>query len=93
MPGLRNRVIETMDGYGVARARTEIRNCGWLAQVDEHGGSIFAYRPFSKGAVDMGLLVDEVLEQLDLRPPLAATVGDVTADPRVEVITSLNNSK
>src|SRR5260221_8296740 len=52
-PGLRQRVIETLESYGVARARTEVRTCGWLAQVDEHGGSIFTYRPLSKGAVDL----------------------------------------
>jgi chromosome partitioning protein len=97
LPGLRNRVIETMDGYGVARAKTEIRNCGWLAQVDEHGGSIFAYRPFSKGATDMGLLVDEVLEQLGLHRPVALVpaMADSTAAPEDAaaeiIITHLNN--
>jgi chromosome partitioning protein len=68
-PGLRERVVQTLEAYGVPRARTEIRHCGWLAQVDEHGGSIFQYRPRSKGAVDMGLLVGEVLELLKLAPP------------------------
>jgi len=65
-PGLRQRVIETMDAHGVPRARTEIRSCGWLAQADDHGGSIFAYRPYSKGALDMALLVGEVLELLGI---------------------------
>lgn len=91
-PGLRRRVIETMDGYGVRRARTEVRHCGWLAQVDEHGGSIFDYRPFSKGAVDMGLLVREVLEQLGVNlPPPAVTAmetpADISAEASAEVIT------
>jgi len=40
-PGLRKRVIETLDLHGIPRAKTEIRTCGWLAQVDENGGSIF----------------------------------------------------
>jgi hypothetical protein len=53
-----------MDAYGIPRARTEIRTCGWLAQVDEHRGSIFHWRPYSKGAADMALLIDEVLELL-----------------------------
>ena len=43
--------------YGIEKARTEVRTCGWLAQVDENGGSIFHYRPHSKGAADMGALV------------------------------------
>lgn len=60
--GLRNRVIELMNSEGIARARSEVRSCGWLAQVDEHGGSIFRYRPHSKGAEDMAQLIDEVLE-------------------------------
>ncbi len=71
-PGLRQRVIDTMDGYGVPRARTEIRTCGWLAQADEHGGSIFSYRSLSKGAADMALLVGEVAELLGI--PLAPTI-------------------
>lgn len=60
-PGLRKRVMLVMDLHGIARASTEIRTCGWLAQVDEHGGSIFDWRPHSKGAQDFGRLVDEVL--------------------------------
>src|SRR5439155_14052214 len=34
-PGLRRRVIEVMDSHGIIRAASEIRTCGWLAQVDE----------------------------------------------------------
>jgi cellulose biosynthesis protein BcsQ len=60
-PGLRQRVADTLDAHGIKRAETEIRTCGWLAQVDENGGSIFHYRPHSKGAADMGSLVTEVL--------------------------------
>ena len=63
-PGLRQRVINAMQLQGIARANTEVRTCGWLAQVDENGGSIFEYRPFSKGAADMGALVEEVLALL-----------------------------
>src|SRR2546421_4495313 len=54
--GLRNRVIEAMELHAIPRAHTEIRTCGWLAQVDGNGGSIFAYRPHSRGAEDMALL-------------------------------------
>ena len=43
-------------------ARSEVRTCGWLAQVDENGGSIFHYRPLSNGAQDMAALTDEVRE-------------------------------
>ena len=89
-PGLRQRVIDMMDGYGVRRARTEIRTCGWLAQVDEHGGSIFTYRPLSKGAADMRSLIDEVLELLGLRESLPpADVPNASAAP---VITESMNA-
>lgn len=59
--GLRKRVIERMHEEHIPLAQSEIRNCGWLAQVDEHGGSILEYRPRSKGAEDMKSLRDEVL--------------------------------
>lgn len=62
--GLRNRVIALMDEERIPRARTEVRSCGWLAQVDEHGGSIFDYRPHAKGAEDMASLTEEVLAAL-----------------------------
>jgi len=65
--GLRNRVIALMDTEGIPRARTEVRSCGWLAQVDEHGGSIFRYRPHAKGAEGMASLTDETLEALGVR--------------------------
>jgi chromosome partitioning protein len=67
--GLRNRVIETMAVHGIPRAATEVRTCGWLAQVDEHGGSIFHYRPYSKGAADLAALRREVLELLSREHP------------------------
>jgi chromosome partitioning protein len=62
--GLRQRVIDALAQQGIARARTEVRTCGWLAQVDENGGNIFDYRPYSRGAEDMALLVQELLELL-----------------------------
>lgn len=63
-PGLHRRVVETLASHGIQSAKTEVRTCGWLAQVDENGGSIFHYRPHSKGAEDMAALVEEVLEIL-----------------------------
>ncbi len=60
--GLRKRVLQLMSADGIAPARSEIRSCGWLAQVDENGGSIFHYRPRSNGAQDMAALVEEVRE-------------------------------
>lgn len=60
LPGLRSRVIALLDQDGLSRAQTEIRSCGWLAQVDEFGGSIFHYRPYSRGAMDLAQLVEEV---------------------------------
>jgi chromosome partitioning protein len=62
--GLRKRVIEATNLHGIFLARTEIHTCGWLAQVDENGGNIFAYRPHSRGAEDMKLLIEELLEML-----------------------------
>ncbi len=60
--GLRKRVMERMHEEHIPIAQSEIRNCGWLAQVDEHGGSILKYRPRSKGAQDILVLRDEVLD-------------------------------
>jgi hypothetical protein len=68
--GLRQRVIEATQMHGIPLARTEIHTCGWLAQVDENGGNIFEYRPYSRGAEDMALLVQEVLEFLGRVQPL-----------------------
>jgi len=62
--GLRQRVIDATGLHGITLARTEIHTCGWLAQVDENGGNIFTYRPHSRGAEDMALLVQEILELL-----------------------------
>jgi chromosome partitioning protein len=76
LPGHRNRVIELMEQDGIARAPAEIRTCGWLAQVDEHGGSIFHYRPRANGAKDILGLKDQVLFTLGLKsPPESVPVG------------------
>jgi chromosome partitioning protein len=87
-PGLRRRVIETLEKHGIARAKSEIRTCGWLAQVDENGGSIFQYRPYSRGAEDMGNLVSEVLELLG-REDRAAEAAAVTTGDSLAV--NINN--
>jgi chromosome partitioning protein len=88
-PGLRRRVSETMDVHDIPRAKTEIRTCGWLAQVDEHGGSIFHWRPYAKGAIDMAALLDEVLTLLALddrtlaaliRPSIAAAASPAVGE-------------
>lgn len=68
LEGHRKRVIEIMDRDGIKRAHAEVRSCGWLAQVDEHGGSIFDYRPHAKGAQDIELLISEVLLTFGLPP-------------------------
>lgn len=62
LPGLRKRVLALLQADGIIPARSEIHSCGWLAQVDENGGSIFHYRPLSKGAQNMAALVEEVCE-------------------------------
>ncbi len=62
--GLRRRVIRNMQEENIGIAPVEVRTCGWLAQVDEHGGSIFHYRPRSKGAKDMNGVIDFALATL-----------------------------
>lgn len=85
--GLRRKVIETMRLHGIEPARTEMRTCGWIAQVDEHGGEIFAWRPHSLGATDVDALTTEVLHQLGVEidqnaptigDPIAAVLGEST---------------
>jgi chromosome partitioning protein len=68
LKGIHNRILALMASDGITLAKTEIRSCGWVAQVDEHGGSIFEYRPRSKGAADFAALKAEVLETLGYRP-------------------------
>lgn len=71
LKGVHNRVTELMAADGIQVAESEIRPCGWLAQVDEHGGSIFDYRPHSKGAEDFAKLRAEVLRALRHAAPAA----------------------
>ncbi len=59
LPGLRRRVLTLMRRDKIIPAKSEIRSCGWLAQVDEYGGSIFHFRPRSNGAQDMAALTAE----------------------------------
>ena len=77
LPGLRRRVVQLLKADGLTPALTEVRSCGWLAQVDEYGGSIFHFRPASKGAADLAALVDEVRavlgEPVAVRPPEPGT--------------------
>lgn len=86
LPGLRKRVLALLADDNIPSARSEIRSCGWMAQVDENGGSIFHYRPLSKGAQDMAALVEEVRE-LFTNGPQAHTE---TESPEVQ-ITSLSD--
>jgi chromosome partitioning protein len=69
--GLRNRVIALMNEERIPLAGTEVRSCGWLAHIDEHGGSIFGYRPCAKAAADMASLTNEVLAALEEPAALA----------------------
>lgn len=68
LPGLRRRVQALMREDNIIPASSEIRSCGWLAQVDEYGGSIFHFRPHSNGAQDMKALVQEVITLFDNGP-------------------------
>lgn len=65
--GLRKRVIQALERDRIALADTEVRSCGWLAQIDEHGGSIFDYRPRSNGAEDIHRLINEIIVTLQRR--------------------------
>jgi len=66
LPGQRKRVSELLAREGIGPAAAEIRSCGWLAQVDEHGGSISHFRPRANGAKDLVALKDQVLVALGL---------------------------
>lgn len=72
LSGLRNRVLTLLAQDNITVARSEVRSCGWLAQVDENGGSIFHYRPLSKGSQDMAALVEEVRELFSNGPQAPA---------------------
>ncbi len=91
-PGLRRRVTETINAHGISLAKTEIRTCGWLAQVDENGGSIFHYRPHSKGAEDTAALVGEVLEMLGKKAITAPVAAETPAAP-AEIATELQTNE
>lgn len=71
LPGLRRRVQALMQEDNIVPAKSEIRSCGWLAQVDEYGGSIFHFRPHSNGAQDMRELVQEVITLFANGPEVA----------------------
>jgi len=73
LQGVRKAVLQFMEREGIELAKTEVRNCGWLAQVDRHGGSIFKYRPHSKGAEDIPKLQEEI--QAALKPKRRAANG------------------
>ena len=83
--GLRRRVIELLAADGLTPARTEIRSCGWLAQVDEFGGSILHWRPQSRGAQDMEALVREVMESFE---PLSANADQEDPTQQHEITTT-----
>jgi len=89
LPGLRKRVLTLMSDDAMQSARSEIRSCGWLAQVDENGGSIFHYRPLSKGAQDMAALVEEIRDLFTNGQPAhpeTALVMDQHSDPQSEAV-------
>lgn len=89
--GLRNRVLTLLAQDNIATARSEIRSCGWLAQVDENGGSIFHYRPFSKGAQDMAALVEEVRDLFSNGPQAHPETADAVSsldEPKLAAITA-----
>jgi len=80
LPGLRKRVLALLADDGIPSARSEIRSCGWMAQVDENGGSIFHYRPLSKGAQDMAALVEEVRDLFTNGPQAHAETAAASPD-------------
>jgi chromosome partitioning protein len=89
LTGQRKRVLTLMSNDAMQSARSEIRSCGWLAQVDENGGSIFHYRPLSKGAQDMAALVEEVRELFSNGQPAHTETAEVVSsndEPQHEAI-------
>jgi chromosome partitioning protein len=62
--GVRRLVLEMLSEDGIPLVSTEIRSCGYMAKVDRFGGSIFHYRPNSKGAADIASLKGEVVKTL-----------------------------
>lgn len=80
LPGLRKRMLALLADDGIPSARSEIRSCGWMAQVDENGGSIFHYRPLSKGAQDMAALVEEVRDLFTNGPQAHAETAAASPD-------------
>jgi chromosome partitioning protein len=90
-PGLRRRVMLTMAAHGIDMAMTEIRTCGWLAQVDENGGSIFHYRPHSKGTEDMIMLMEEVKLVLERENLSEHAATPVEANSAETVVVNPNN--
>ena len=86
LKGQRRRVVALMAQEGIERARSEIRSCGWLAQVDEHGGSIFDYRPRANGAKDMRALKEEVLAAIGLR---TRALGSRTLETMCPIVTGM----
>lgn len=73
--GMRKLVRRRLKENKISVAKTEIRHCGWTARASEHGGSIFGYRPKSKGATDHLALKNEIvaaLRKLDRRLKKAA---------------------
>lgn len=92
LPGLRRRVLTLMQNDAMESARSEVRSCGWLAQVDENGGSIFHYRPLSKGAQDMAALVEEVRDLFTNGPQAHPETADAVSshdEPQHAAITAL----
>ena len=90
MPGKRAAVVAMLARMGVEPARTEIRHCAYLGQVDTQGGSIFHYMPKSNGAADVAALVREIAAALDVpmpavdadRPETTPFTSGVTGDPQ-----------
>lgn len=83
LKGQRRRVIELMAIEGIERAASEIRSCGWLAQVDEHRGSIFHYRPHANGAKDVKALKEQVLATIGLRTRTSGSRALETMRPTI----------
>jgi chromosome partitioning protein len=79
--GLRNEVLAMMGRDGIEPAKTEMRSCGWLARIDNHGGSIFRWRPSSNGAEDAARLLTEIAQTLgyDVEEPAPQNLQDLAA--------------
>lgn len=63
--------------YGDFLLNSYVRQCSKFAQASSEGSPVFAYDPESKGAQDVETVLDEILERLQVLPPVDAKASAV----------------